>query len=419
MGLLRIGYCFGGSMKLLKRSISIFILVAALLSGVGCALRRNPVPLDNISSAKLAGIPGVRAWGDEYSDLFQNDLVESMRQEGKGDFPLNADGSTSYRALALSGGGSNGAFGAGVLCGWTQAGTRGKFKVVTGISTGSLIAPYAFLGSDYDHLLKESYTTISDKNIYTSRNILSLPWSESFKDTAPLKKLIAEQMDEDKLEEIAKLHAQGRRLYIGTTAMDAGRLMIWNMGAIASSGHPDALELFRKVLLASSSIPAAFPPVYFDVEVEGSKYDEMHSDGNTVTNVFFYGFMLDLPAARKEIYGNNAPPAGGDVYIIRDGKLEVRSEQVDRKLTKIAGRALSIYSKAGAIGDLYRIYTITQMNGIGFNYIDIPTDYKPISEKPFDQAEMNQLFNLGFEMGKSGKDWQNVPLGLDKIKTVK
>jgi hypothetical protein len=247
---------------------------------------------------------------------------------------------------------------------------------------------------------------------------LSLLWSESLEDTAPLKKYIAQQMDEDMLKDIAKAHAQGRRLYVGTTAMDAGRLMIWNMGAIASSGHPEALELFRKVLLASAAIPGAFPPVYFDVETGGGKYDEMHSDGGTIANVFFYGFMFDLPAARKEIYGDNAPPPGGAIYIIRDGKLEAPPQQVERKLTKIIGRALSIVTKAGTGGDLYRIYAITQRDGIDFNYIDIPTDYKPVSKKPFDQAEMIQLFNLGFEMGKSGNKWQKLPLGLEKIKPV-
>lgn len=405
-------------MDLLKKHVLMFVLVAVVLGGVGCSLERNPVPLAEISSAKLIDIPGIRAWGDEFSELFQNDMIDSIRHEDAADFPLKADGSTSYRALALSGGGENGAFGAGILCGWTQAGTRGKFKIVTGISTGSLIAPYAFLGSDYDDKLKEAYTTISVKNIYTTRNLLALLWSESMKDTAPLKELIASQFDEQILREIAKAHGQGRRLYVGTTDMDAGRVMVWNMGAIASSGHPEALSLFRKVLLASSSIPGAFPPVYFDVESGGVKYDEMHSDGGVGASVFFYGFMLDLAGARKELYGDNAPPPGGSIYIIRNGKLQASPKQVERELTKVISRAMAIFSKAGADGDLYRIYAITQRNGIDFNYIDIPKDYEPGSEKSFDTAEMNRLFDLGFEMAKSGEKWGNVPLGLDKIKHI-
>jgi hypothetical protein len=405
-------------MKLLRRNVLVLILVAVVLNVAGCALDRNPVPLANLSTAKLVDFPDVRAWGDEYSEMFQNDVIESMRVESKKDFPLNADGSTSYRVLALSGGGENGAFGAGILCGWTKAGTRGKFKLVTGVSTGSLIAPYAFLGADYDQKLKEAYTTISGKDIFKKKNVLSLLWGESAGDTTPLEKLIADQMDEKMLKDIAKEHAAGRRLYVGTTAMDSGRLMVWNMGAIAASGHPNALELFRKVMLASAAIPGAFPPVYFDVEVDGVQYDEMHSDGGTIANVFFYGFMLDLPAARKELYGSKAPPAGGILYIIRNGKLQAPPKQIKRKFTKIVGRAISIITKAGTDGDIYRIYAITQRDGIDFNFIDIPKDYEATSEKSFSKVEMNQLFDLGFDMAKSGKEWEKLPMGLNKIKQV-
>jgi hypothetical protein len=405
--------------KLFKRSTSVLILSVVFTSITGCSLPRNPAPLAKNILARPVAIPDVRAWADQHSTLFQKDFVESIRQEREGDFPLKPDGSTSYHALALSGGGENGAFGAGVLCGWTQAGTRPEFKLVTGISTGSLIAPFAFLGPEYDDRLKEAYTTMSQKDIYTSRNLLMLPFSESLEDTTPLRKTIEQQMDEDILNAVAQRHAQGKRLYVGTTDMDAGRLVVWNMGAIASSGHPDALELFRKILLASSSIPGAFPPVYFDVEVDGKKYDEMHSDGNTCTNVFFYGFMLDLHAARKEVFGDKAPPPGGAIHIIRDGKLQAAPQQVERKLSTIIGRAISVFSKAGASGDLYRIYAITQRDRIDYNYIDIPTDYEPISKKQIDTAEMNRLFNLGFDMGKSGNKWHKVPPGLEKIVPVR
>ena len=401
-----------------KKNILAILMYSVFLGVVGCALPRNPVPLAGISSARLIDIPDVRAWGDQHSALLQKDLVESIRQERKDDFPLKPDGSTSYHALALSGGGENGAFGAGVLCGWTKTGTRPKFKLVTGISTGSLVAPFAFLGPEYDEELKQGYTTITAKNIFVPRNLVSLLWNESLEDDAPLQHLIESQMDKDLLKAVAREHAHGRRLYVGTTDLDAGRLVVWNMGAIAASGHPDALKLFRKVLLASASIPGAFPPVYFDVQVDGEKYDEMHVDGGTMTEVFFYGFTLDLAAARKEVFGRHAPPPGGTLHIIRDGKLQAAPQQVQRKLTKIIGRALSILTKSQTVGDLYRIYTITKRDGIGFNYIDIPTDYKPISKKPFDQAEMNQLFELGFEMAKSGDKWHKVPPGLEKIESV-
>ena len=405
-------------MKQFRRSISILILVIVFLSIGGCSLQRNPVPLANISSGRLTDMPGVRAWGDEHSVVFQKDFVESIRQEKPGTFPRNPDGSLNYHALTLSGGGENGAFGAGFLCGWTKSGTRPDFKLVTGISTGSLIATFAFLGPDYDKELKEAYTTADVKKVYTPRNPISLLWSESFVDDAPLRRSIASQISPEVLDLVAKKHASGHRLYIGTTDMDAGRLMVWNMGLIASSGHPDAAKLFADILLASASIPGAFPPVYFDVEVDGEHYDEMHSDGNTTTNVFFHGFMLDLPAARKEVFGEDAPASGSAVYIMRDGRLRPEPKQVERKLMSIIKRALTLVTMAQARGDLYRIYAITQKEGIDFNYVDIPDNYKPVSTKAFDSAEMKNLFDTGFEMAKSGDKWHKVPPGLEKIESV-
>ncbi len=395
----------------------VFILAAAFIGFtlvVGCALPRKPVPIAQISKAELVSIKGIRTWGGQYSPVFQNDLIESMRQEREDDFPLNPDGSTSYSALALSGGGANGAFGAGFLNGWTQAGTRPKFKLVTGVSTGSLIAPFAFVGPEYDDELKNVYTTITTRDIFNTRNLISWFWSESFAETGPLDNLIKRHVDEELVKAVAKEHSYGRRLYIGTVNLDAQRLMVWNMGAIASSGHPDALKLFHKVLLASASIPGAFPPVYFDVEVAGKLYDEMHVDGGTIAGVFFYGFTLDLPAARKEAYREKVPKPGGVIYIIRNGKLASSPEQVPRSLPKIMRIALSTLTRAQGWGDLYRIYTITQRDQLDFNYIGIPDDYTPSGKEAFDLEEMNRLFDLGFEMAKSGDKWRKVPPGLEK-----
>ena len=400
----------------MKKETSLWsMFLFAIVGVVGCALPRNPVPLSQMSSADLVDIKGVRAWGGEHSPAFQKDIVESIRQEREGDFPLNPDGSTSYKALALSGGGANGAFGSGFLYGWTKAGTRPKFKLVTGISTGALIAPFAFLGPDYDEQLSRLYTTIQTKDIINTRNFISWIWNESLADTGPLEKMIELNFDQEILKAVAREHSYGRRLYVGTTNLDAQRFVVWNMGAIAGSGHRDALKLFQKVLLASASIPVAFPPVYFDVEVEGKLYDEMHVDGGTITEVFFYGFILDLPAARKEIYGEDAPPIGAEIYIIRNGKLSPTPAQVQRSLLKITRASLATLMRAHAWGDLYRIYAITQRNQIGFNYVGIPDDYISASDEAFDPEEMSRLFDLGFEMASPGHDWHKLPPGLEEI----
>jgi hypothetical protein len=369
--------------------------------------------------ADLVSIKAIRAWGGQHSSVFQKDLVESVRQEEEGAFPMNPDGSTSYRALALSGGGANGAFGAGFLCGWSEAGTRPEFKLVTGISTGALIAPFAFLGPEYDDRLRKAYTTITTKDIFKTRPMIFLLWSESFGDTAPLQKFLEREFDQEVLKAIAEKHAKGYRLYIGTTNIDADRFVVWNIGAIASSGHPGALGLIRKVLLASASIPGAFPPVYFDVEVDGKQYDEMHVDGGTVTQVFFYGFVLDLPAARKEVYGKDVPKPGGSIYIIRNGKIGPTPEQIERSFVNIIKRSLSTTVRANGFGDLYRLWVITQENQIDFNYVGIPDDYIPAGKEMFDLNEMNRLFNLGFEMAGLDDSWQKAPPKLKKIEPVR
>jgi predicted acylesterase/phospholipase RssA len=233
-----------------------------MVQGCGVVRTRNPVPPEYMDEARVVGMPDVRGYGDSPDDSMHRSAVESIRQElaaqpGK---PAGVFATPTVDILALSGGGADGAFGAGLLCGWTEHGDRPQFKFVTGISTGSLIAPFAFLGPEYDQRLKEVYTTISTKNIYRVRNLLKLLRSDSIADTWPLAELAAKSMDDDMLRAIAIEHQKGRRLFVGTTNLDAQRLTIWDMGAIASVGTPEAYKLFRQILLASASIPVMFPP---------------------------------------------------------------------------------------------------------------------------------------------------------------
>jgi hypothetical protein len=217
---------------------------------------------------------------------------------------------------------------------------------------------------------------------------------------------------------VAEKHDQGHRLYIGTTNMDAQRLVVWNMGLIAKSESTEALELFHKVIVASTSIPAAFPPILIEVELEGKRYDEMHADGGTVTQVFFYGGIIDIKAARREAYGYDFKPAGG-IYIIRNGQLRPEPQIVDRNLAEISGRAINTMIKAAAVGDLYRIYAFTRRDGMGFHYVDIPDDYEPRSKEFFDQEEMNRLFEIGYRLGRSDNPWISTLPGFESLSLIK
>jgi len=250
----------------------------ALAPGCGVVRSRQPVPPVLQDEARVAGMPDVRGYADSADDSMYRSAVESIRQElaaqpGK---PAGVFLTDNVDILAVSGGGADGAFGAGLLCGWTEHGGRPRFKMVTGISTGSLIAPFAFLGPEWDAPLKEVYTTISTKNIYRLRNLLKMLKSDSIADTWPLAELATKYMDDSMLRAIAAEHQKGRRLFVGTTNLDTQRLTIWDMGAIAAIGTPEAYKLFRRILLASAAIPVMFPPIYLEVEASGKKYDEVH-----------------------------------------------------------------------------------------------------------------------------------------------
>jgi len=380
--------------------------IAVLLLLTGCtSLERNPVPIDAMSRAVIPGMPDVRDWGDEPSPHFQEDLIQSVRDEWE------ATGSVGrgMEALLLSGGGSNGAFGAGFLSGWTEAGTRPIFKIVTGVSTGALAAPFAFLGSDYDEALEQLFTTVKSKDIYKIRNPLTVMRKDSLTRTDPLAAQIEQVVNVAMMQKIAGEHRRGRRLFVGTTNLDAQRLVVWNMGAIATSGRPGSLELFRRVLLASASIPVAFPPVYIDVEVDGARYDEMHVDGGVIAEFFLWGAMVDITSGMRELGVDAAERGSVSIYIIRNGQIDPAPEQVERNLVDIASRSMITLLKAVAMGDLIRIWALAQRDGVDFNYISIPPEHAETPAGAFDPSEMRRLFELGRRLALEHEPWHTEP----------
>ena len=358
-----------------RRALSILVALTAaclaLLFLQGCATsgRQKAVPAEATAKAEIPGMPGVRyILLDGLPALFK-DAQESLAAERKTRADIGATGPLPpVSFLAVSGGGDNGAYGAGMLNGWTAAGNRPEFKLVTGISTGALIAPFAFLGSKYDSVLREFYTGITPKDILEERNKLSVLFKDALADNAPLKQLVRKVITADMLEEIAGEHAKGRILLVATTNMDARRPVIWNMTKIAASGHPKRLELFQDILVASAAIPGAFPPTMMDVEVDGQPYQEMHVDGGTFAQVFVYPAALELKKVGVE--------AGADrdrtLYIIRNSKVMPEWSEVERKTLPIAGRAIASLIQTQGIGDLYRIYAISQRDEVDYNLAYIP-----------------------------------------------
>lgn len=395
-----------------KRIWAMLLAMLACVVG-GCGVTRNALPAELVAVAQPVGIENVRAWGDEPSALFQRDFVESIRQAREHSPVVGVDKHGWVSVLALSGGGSRGAFGAGFLAGWTASGRRPEFKLVTGVSAGALIAPFAFLGPDYDATLRKFYTTITTDDVLQLRPLNAVSGGDAIADSAPLVKLINEAFTEAVMADVAREHARGRRLYILTTNLDARRAVVWNMGAIAASGKPNALALFRQVLRASASIPVALEPVYIPVQAGGGLYDEMHVDGGVSSEVFFYGSMLDIPAGLRAAGVTERPKVR--IFILRNSQVRAGYQQVRPRMQSIARRAMVGLIDSQAVGDMYRIYTMAQRDGIGFNLAYIPETYTPASAVEFEPAAMTELYTLGRTLAADGYPWHTTPPGLAKI----
>jgi predicted acylesterase/phospholipase RssA len=314
-----------------------------------------------------------------------------------------------FNILVLSGGGAYGAYSAGVLAGWTEAGTRPSFDVVTGVSTGALVATLAFLGPDYDPFLKRFYTTVTDKDVYDRKSDLMALFSDSFRESRPLAKLIEAVVDPKLLKAIAAEHAKGRRLYVGTTHLDARRLVVWDMGEIATRGTPADLALFRQVLLASASIPGFFPPVPITVEVDGKPSEELHVDGGVTASVFFR--PPHVPRERLRRLGDR-PLEGSNVYIVVAGKLYADPGCVERRLIAIAADSISalLYSKTR--GDLFQLYALALATGMNYRVTAVPPDLDaPRDATSFEPAVMGWLYEVGREQAKAGNGWRASPPG--------
>jgi len=381
------------------------IVALSMLTACSAPTRTAAVPASEEEDAiTVDGMKGIRYWGDETTPEMIRDAKDAFDREVAARKAAGEHGSLPPAIyLAISGGGENGAFGAGLLVGWTAHGDRPSFKAVTGVSTGALIAPFAFLGPAYDEQLKTVYTTISGKDILEKRSFLAAIWNDAMADNAPLKQTVARFVDQKLLDAIAAEYAKGRLLLIGTTDLDTLEPVIWNMTAIAASKDPRAIELFRKVLLASAAIPGAFPPVLIDVEVDGKHYQEMHVDGGAMTQVFAYPPTIratDIHAERQRV-----------LYIIRNARLDVDWASTRRRTIPIAMRAVGGLMQVQGIGDLYRIFLTTQRDGVDYNLASIPSTFTTPHPKDFDQAYMRALYQTGYDMAVRGYPWQKDPPG--------
>lgn len=393
----------------LKHIAGLIAITAALLAQ-GCAgpLRKEAVPAAITNQAVIPGMAEVRYRVGIDTEALQREGIASVRREQA----LMASsgqrgGLPPATFLAVSGGGDNGAFGAGLLNGWTAAGDRPEFKLVTGVSTGALIAPFAFLGPAYDEQLKRFYTTTTPADIAKPRSLLAAVTNDALADNAPLWKLVSREVDQSLLDAIAREYDKGRLLFVATVDLDARQTVLWNLTKIAASKDPGALDLFRSLMIASASIPGAFPPVMIDVEANGQAFQEMHVDGGTMSQVFVYPPTLDINALSRKLGTQRERRA----YIIRNARLDPEWAQVERRTMSIAGRAISSLIHTQGIGDLYRIYLTCQRDGVDFNLAYVPATFNAPHREEFDTEFMRALYQTGYDMAAKGYPWEKAPPG--------
>ncbi len=375
----------------------------------GCAVaptRLNPMAKEAQPHATVPGIPGARHWGDKAPPGMQKWLAASDEEIATS---YGGIMNRQHSYLAISGGGADGAFGAGLLVGWTAQGTRPEFTVVTGISTGALIAPFAFLGPKYDGVLRKVYTELSTADLVERRGLLDILRNDSVASTRPLRKLIEQYIDDAVIAELAAEHGRGRSLLIGTTNLDAARPVTWSIGRIAASGAPKAKELIHDVILASASIPGVFPPVKIEVEADGRKYDELHVDGGVTSQVFIYPTGLDWKKVTSRLKVQGRP----QLYLIRNSRTDPGFQSIERRLVPIMMRSVSSLIRTQGIGDMATIYFLSRRDGVDFNLAFVPDTFTEVPGETFDREYMRKLFALGHESALKGYPWITGPVSPD------
>jgi len=374
-----------------------------LFAIAGCAgpERLTAVPPDETVRALPLGLANARFFPSTQSAELIAEGTKAVQKQRQA-LGLAADAvMPPTQFLAISGGGDDGAFGSGLLVGWSDAGTRPEFQLVTGVSTGALIAPLAFLGGKYDRQLRDVYTTISADNVYEKRFITSALFADALSDTTPLWQLISHSVDEKMMADIATEYRKGRLLLIGTTDLDAQRPCYWNIGAIADSGRPGALNLIREILRASSAVPGMFQPVLIDVELDGRKYQELHVDGGAIAQMFLYPPNIAL---------RDQPYRDRKAYLILNAREKPEWTKVEPRTLSIAGRAISTMIKYSGDNDILRIYNTTQRDGVDYNLAYIGDDFTmPHPADDFDKAYMNAEYDYAYQKARHGYPWKKEP----------
>jgi predicted acylesterase/phospholipase RssA len=382
-----------GTIRRSVSTVTFLLLVAVILSGCTQTLERA-------SDAQEANNAFIVGYGEIRAQRFgsRNETLTKHR-----DWALTAQ-SDQQNILMISGGGAGGAFGVGVLKGWTASKTRPHFDVVTGVSTGALIAPYAFLGTAYDDTLVHLYTGGVAQDLVAINGPFGVFGSSLLK-SGPLKRLVDQFITPDVLNEIAVEHRKGRRLFVLTTNLDTQRGVIWNMGAIAASGNPDALNLFRDVIVASSSVPGVYPPVMIQAASNGRHFQEMHSDGGSTSQILTPPLLAASAHPSKTSIRLQI-----NLYVIVNNALIPEFNVTPNRTVSALGRAYSTFLKSQAQSELTALYNYASRTGARLQVGSIEAQVPYSMLNPLDGSYMQAVYKLGYDRITSGTLWKNTPI---------
>lgn len=386
-------------------------LVGILATACTAEVMHTPLSPQQFRNADLRAIYPYRIWGDEVPDDIEALMASRAAVVSKRYADRREAGNTEPRVdrlLAISGGGANGAFGAGLLSGWSETGKRQEFDIVTGVSTGAIIAPFAFLGTAYDTTLVEIYRTGSQEKVFKSNPLLKVALGSAALDTTPLKKQIDQYFSPDLIDAISREHRKGRNLFVITTHLDANRPVVWDIGAMAAAGGQGNTEMIRRVILASASIPGLFPPVPIEFEYGDRTFSELHVDGGVSHNVFAYSPQIPIKRL-DELIGARIRR---EIYVIVNGNLRLPYSPSPTGTLSISTRAVRTLLQNQLNADLERIYFLAKRDGIAFQMIAIPQFFEADGSTGFDTNYMKTLLGLGQAVGRKELFWVDQPPSL-------
>ncbi|MEP0943873.1 MAG: patatin-like phospholipase family protein [Rhizobiaceae bacterium] len=356
----------------------------------------------------LSGCVSRPAESPNYRDVLPQDAVALDHHRSNYSPPEYAGDRDTETILALSGGGAYGAFGVGMLNAWTAQGTRPNFDVVTGVSTGALMSVFAFLGPEYDAVMRDVYINTDERDIFTERGVSGL-LSDSLYDNTPLKRRIEQYVTPQLLSKIAAEHAKGRRLYVGTTNLDAGELVVWDMGKIASGGRSNPLQHFQKILRASAAVPGFFPPVYIKPK-RGVQLRQAHVDGGVKAPVLINDFLFLSPVKKRKLYVIvNDNISQSDAYAAVDGSL-----------ASIARKTIATLTKELLIQTVYRGYVRAARTGTEFHLAAVPKKLGANAQSlSFEKTFLRRLYQAGVKHGSGANPWVRKPRDLRKFDEIR